>query len=56
MVKLCDRITNLQPPPKHWTAEKMASYRDEALIILGQLGEANLFLAERLKIKIDTYL
>lgn len=23
MVKLADRITNLQPPPKHWTIEKV---------------------------------
>jgi (p)ppGpp synthase/HD superfamily hydrolase len=56
MVKLCDRITNLQPPPHYWTHEKITSYRDEALIILEQLGSANPFLAERLKSKIDNYL
>ena len=55
MVKLCDRITNLQPPPKHWNKEKIEKYRAEASFILEQLGEANLFLAQRLKSKIDSY-
>jgi (p)ppGpp synthase/HD superfamily hydrolase len=56
MVKLCDRITNLQPPPTHWNHEKIAQYRDEAQVILAQLGEANNFLADRLKNKIENYL
>lgn len=55
MVKLCDRITNLQPPPAHWDKEKIANYQKEALFILEQLGEASPFLAERLKAKIDNY-
>jgi len=55
MVKLCDRITNLQPPPKHWNKEKISRYQNEARIILAQLGEASQFLAERLKMKIDAY-
>tara|TARA_R110000796_G_scaffold23576_3_gene67476 strand:+ start:5696 stop:6244 length:549 start_codon:yes stop_codon:yes gene_type:complete len=55
MVKLCDRITNLQPPPKHWDTDKILKYRDEAYYILKQLGEANHFLADRLLIKINTY-
>ena len=55
MVKLCDRITNLQPPPMHWSEEKISQYRDEALIILAQLGEASHFLAERLNTKIENY-
>ena len=33
MVKLADRITNLQPPPPHWTPEKILKYRDEAIVI-----------------------
>ncbi len=55
MVKLCDRITNLQTPPKHWDKEKIAKYLDEARYILDQLGAASEFLAERLKIKIAAY-
>jgi (p)ppGpp synthase/HD superfamily hydrolase len=55
MVKLCDRITNLQPPPKHWDKTKIAKYQNEARIILEQLGEANAFLAKRLQAKISNY-
>ncbi|MFC1750291.1 HD domain-containing protein [Pseudomonadota bacterium] len=55
MVKLCDRITNLQPPPSHWNRDKATKYRDEAKRILDELGEASLFLSNRLKAKIDSY-
>lgn len=55
MVKLADRITNLQPPPEHWDAEKITNYRSEAVIILEELGCANSYLAERLKVKINNY-
>ncbi|WP_029914741.1 HD domain-containing protein [Pelobacter seleniigenes] len=55
MVKLCDRITNLQPPPAHWNNEKILQYRDEACTILEQLGTANQFLADRLQTKIERY-
>lgn len=55
MVKLCDRITNLQPPPKYWDKSKIANYQIEARYILEQLGESNQFLAERLHTKINSY-
>lgn len=55
MVKLADRITNLQPPPKDWPPEKIAQYRQEAATILDALGPASAFLARRLKSKIETY-
>ena len=55
MVKLCDRITNLQTPPKHWDKAKIAKYQTEARFILEQLGEASSFLADRLNIKISNY-
>lgn len=55
MVKLCDRITNLQSPPKHWNQERTINYQNEARLILDQLGEASPFLAERLTMKIDAY-
>lgn len=55
MVKLCDRITNLQTPPKHWDNERMLRYQQEAGVILEQLGEASPFLARRLKSKIESY-
>lgn len=55
MVKLADRITNLQPPPRHWTTEKMQSYQQEARQIYDALHGASPFLAARLKQKTDNY-
>lgn len=55
MVKLADRITNLQTPPPHWTTEKIARYREEAIAIRETLGGASPFLAERITGKIDAY-
>jgi len=56
MVKLGDRITNLQPPPAHWTPEKIARYRKEAIQIHAALQDASPFLAARLQDKIDHYI
>lgn len=55
MVKLADRITNLQPPPAHWTNDKINNYSSEADIILEELGSASRLLEERLRIKIENY-
>ncbi|WP_323696543.1 HD domain-containing protein [Thiorhodovibrio litoralis] len=55
MVKLCDRITNLQPPPRHWDKIKIENYKNEAGFILDRLGEASPFLADRLSNKIANY-
>lgn len=55
IVKLADRISNLQSPPPHWDAAKQAGYRDEAQTILDALGEASPYLAARLSLKIRAY-
>lgn len=55
IVKLADRITNLQPPPYYWTKEKINSYKVEAQTILDALGCSNEFLAQRLDDKIKNY-
>lgn len=55
MVKLADRIVNLQPPPAYWTREKCAAYRAEAALILEALGGASPSLARRLAMKIEGY-
>ena len=55
MVKLGDRITNLQPPPAHWKLDKIRRYREEAGLIHAQLGEACSVLGERLLAKIENY-
>jgi (p)ppGpp synthase/HD superfamily hydrolase len=55
MVKLADRITNLEPAPPHWTAEKRTRYLAEARQIHDALHEAHAALAARLQEKIDQY-
>jgi (p)ppGpp synthase/HD superfamily hydrolase len=55
MVKMADRITNLQPPPPDWQPEKIRRYRQEAVLIVATLGKASCFLARRLRQKIDEY-
>lgn len=55
MVKLADRITNLQAPPASWTPARIAVNRAEAEIILSELGPASLLLARRLAQKLEAY-
>ena len=55
MVKLADRITNLQPPPGHWDADKIERYREEGKEILNKLGEGCSYFADRLKKEIKEY-
>jgi (p)ppGpp synthase/HD superfamily hydrolase len=55
MVKLADRITNLQPPPRHWSKGRILHYHREAGIILDALHEASPFLADRLRLKLKDY-
>lgn len=55
LVKLADRIVNLQPPPKHWEPDKIARYKAQSQTILDQLGAASVLLAERLAAKIAAY-
>lgn len=55
MVKLADRITNLQTPPPHWSKEKIAEYRTEAQVIYDALHPASPYLAQRLQQKIEEY-
>ena len=55
MVKLADRITNLQPPPAHWLPAKIATYRAEASVSADTLGAASPHLHARLRAKIADY-
>ncbi len=55
IIKLADRITNLQEPPNHWDTIKKVKYQQEAILILNELKEQNQFLEERLKEKIIEY-
>ena len=55
MVKLADRITNLQKPPHYWTNEKIKKYKTEAQTILSALKGRNEYLEKRLAKKIGEY-
>jgi len=57
IVKLADRITNLQPPPEEWYGieGKVEAYRDEGRVILRELGGASPYLSARLRNKLHQY-
>jgi (p)ppGpp synthase/HD superfamily hydrolase len=55
MVKLADRISNLQVPPHYWNQDKIIRYREEGIEIYEALKDASPFLASRLATKIADY-
>jgi len=55
MVKLADRITNLDAPPHYWSREKRQKYRDEALTIAEALGSASAALDARIRSRATAY-
>lgn len=55
MVKLADRISNLQAPPCYWKPDKIQRYQVEAETILLALQNASPYLAQRLRQKIEEY-
>ena len=55
VVKLADRIANLDPPPYYWNDAKIEAYRQEAIAIHDALHTANAALAKRLQEKIKQY-
>jgi (p)ppGpp synthase/HD superfamily hydrolase len=55
IVKLADRITNLQKPPDHWDSTKKSEYLEEARMIAKHLSAQNEYLSKRLNLKIQEY-
>ena len=55
VVKLADRICNLQEPPPHWDSTKIQRYAQEAQLIYQELHEASPLLAQELKDRIQQY-
>ena len=55
MVKLADRITNLNAPPYYWDTKKIRAYREEGIMIYETLKGASKYLGERLAKKIEEY-
>ncbi|AXT61161.1 bifunctional (p)ppGpp synthetase/guanosine-3',5'-bis(diphosphate) 3'-pyrophosphohydrolase [Aquimarina sp. AD10] len=55
IVKIADRITNLQSPPGHWSKDKVVKYYEEAKLISFELKNKNKYLNKRLETKIKEY-
>jgi (p)ppGpp synthase/HD superfamily hydrolase len=55
IVKLADRITNLEPPPPAWSSDKRRAYRDEAALIRDTLRGRCATLEARLDQKLLEY-
>lgn len=55
IVKLADRIVNLQNLPSHWDIPKCRAYLTESEVIFSALEQSHPLLADRLKLKIDKY-
>jgi len=55
IVKLADRIANMDAPPHYWAAERRRAYRQEALVIADALGSASTILDARLRDRIAAY-
>jgi len=54
-VKLADRITNLQTPPKKWSKDHIRDYKFDSEQILEALNGGNEYLEKRLESKIEEY-
>ncbi|WP_456485714.1 HD domain-containing protein [Hydrogenimonas sp.] len=55
MAKLADRISSMLPPPPEWSAKKIETITENAIMILQMIGESSPFLQKRLKKKIKFY-
>ena len=55
IVKLCDRITNLQKPPVKWDKEKIKKYHLQAASIAQALEGKNAYLDKRILSKIKDF-
>lgn len=55
LVKLADRITNLQPPPQTWSIEKSQKYYKEAEYIVEQLKGHHNYLDTRIANQLERY-
>ncbi len=55
IVKLADRISNLNTPPKSWGKGKIKDYHNDSIIILKKFTGVNYILEKRLANKIQNY-
>jgi guanosine-3',5'-bis(diphosphate) 3'-pyrophosphohydrolase len=55
IVKIADRVTNLQTPPKTWSIEKVNNYYSEAKDLAEKLMGNNDYLDKRINSQINIY-
>ena len=55
MAKMADRISSMLPPPEEWSAQKIETILQNAVMIRQMLGDASPFLQKRLDGKIALY-
>ena len=55
IVKMCDRITNLQKPPWYWDSTKKEEYLNEAELLHEKLAGFHQYLGARLEDCIENY-
>lgn len=55
VVKMADRITNLQSPPSYWTLSKKKYYLNEAKEIYKALHSSSVLLANEMKVRMAEY-
>jgi (p)ppGpp synthase/HD superfamily hydrolase len=55
LVKLADRITNLQKPPNSWNKEKINAYYKEAKKISKELAGKHQYLDSRIRAQLQNY-
>ncbi|MCB9189925.1 MAG: bifunctional (p)ppGpp synthetase/guanosine-3',5'-bis(diphosphate) 3'-pyrophosphohydrolase [Flavobacteriales bacterium] len=55
LVKICDRITNLQSPPDSWDKQKIIKYHSEAKQIANAMKGENSYLDVRIEERIKAY-
>lgn len=56
IVKLADRITNLQPPPNNWEVKKNRNYFKQAQTIAVKLRGINSYLDSRMEFMLTEYM
>jgi (p)ppGpp synthase/HD superfamily hydrolase len=55
LVKIADRINNLNPPPTTWNNEKIKKYYLSSILLYDKLKASDLLLSQKLLNKINEY-
>lgn len=56
MIKLANRLVNMQKPPENWDSQQIFNHQKEAKFIHSCLKNCNIYLSKRLEEKINNYI